>query len=58
MSSGNVQYLLWRRDDNGNDVVICRFHSRQQAERIRRRYQERDAKRVYRITLLQPGALR
>lgn len=56
MSSGSPQYLLWRRDGHGNSFLMCRFHSRQQAERTCLRYQNRGHKQNYWITVLHPLA--
>ncbi len=54
MASGHRGGVLWRQDDNGQVFVMCRFHSRQQAERACARYQNRGHKQLYWVTTLAP----
>lgn len=54
MPSGSLQYILWRHDDNGHAILVCRFHSREQAERICRHHIKRGHKSLYRVTVLHP----
>lgn len=57
MASGNTQYVLWRRDDNGQILLMCRFHSSNQAQRVCARYQRQKPTRYhYWITTLAPRA--
>lgn len=54
MASGNTQYVLWRRDDNGQVLLICRFHSNNQAQRVCARYQQKKTRYHYWVTPLAP----
>lgn len=55
MASGNTQYVLWRRDDNGRILLMCRFHSNSQAQRVCARYQRQTQTRYrYWVTTLAP----
>lgn len=55
MPSGNTQYVLWRRDDNGRILLMCRFHSNNQAQRVCARYQRQTQTRYhYWVTTLAP----
>lgn len=56
MSTGHAQYVLWRRDADGNITLVGRYHSREQAQRVcqslRRRHDH-----SYWITPLRTGGL-
>lgn len=55
MANGNTQYVLWRRDDNGQILLMCRFHSNSQAQRVCARYQRQKKNRYhYWVTTLAP----
>lgn len=54
MPCGSVQYILWRQDDHGNTLWVCRFHSREQADRVCQRHRQRYPEHRYWVTPLQP----
>ena len=55
MASGNTQYVLWRRDENGQILLMCRFHSNSQEQRVCARYQRQKKPRYhYWVTTLAP----
>ncbi|ASK33518.1 hypothetical protein [Alloalcanivorax mobilis] len=58
MSAGNgsTQYLLWRKDSQGNASLVNRFHSRQQAERVCARFQTRRQRERFWVSALGPDS--
>jgi len=55
MPGGNTQYVLWRRDDNGGVLLMCRFHSNHQAQRVCARFQRQHPGRFhFWVTTLAP----
>ena len=42
-----MRYVLWRQDDNGNQVAVARFDDRAVAERARADFEARAHEQIY-----------
>ncbi|GAA0428834.1 hypothetical protein Aca07nite_36970 [Actinoplanes capillaceus] len=44
---GDIRWVVWRQDDNGNRFVVARFASRAEAEELAAEMESRGHKQLY-----------